>query len=93
MVFKFKKAPKAEECECMPGEGLTDEEFASFCKTPEAIKRLPTGVIEYVDGTVIYKDGAGQDWSRKDYKKRFGFDPKPVWDRMKKLKVVRIGKK
>ena len=47
MVHQFKKAPKKEEACCLPGEGLTDEEFASFCKTPEELKRIPNGVLTY----------------------------------------------
>jgi hypothetical protein len=47
--------------------------FASFCKTPEALKRLPAG------------------WSRKDNTKRFVFDPKPVWEMMRRQKIVTVG--
>ena len=88
---KFKKAPKNEETCCQPSPGMTDEEFASFCKTPEEIKRLPAGRITYADGTVVWKDGAGQFWSRDEYKARFGFDPVPVWNRMKRQKIAVLG--
>lgn len=89
--MKFKKAPKKEESCCLPSPGMTDEEFASFCKTPEEIKRLPAGRIAYTDGTVVWKDGAGQSWTRQEYIKRFGFDPVPVWNRMKRQKIAVIG--
>ena len=75
----------------MPSPGMTDEEFASFCKTPEYIKRIPAGRIEYPDGTVLYKDGAGQQWTRESWTSRFGYDPKPVWARMKRQKIAVIG--
>ena len=91
MVHKFKKAPTKEEACCLPGEGLTDEEFASFCKTPEEIKRIPNGRLEYPDETVLYIDGAGQQWTEKQWEKRFGYNPVPVWNRMKKQKIAILG--
>ena len=91
MVHKFKKAPKKEEACCLPGEGLTDEEFASFCKTPEELKRIPNGKLRYPDGTIVYIDGAGQQWTKKQWEKRFGYNPVPVWDRMKKQKIAILG--
>lgn len=91
MVFQFKKAPKKEESCCMPGDGLSDEEFASFCKTPEAIKRITNGRLEYPDGTIVYIDGAGQPWTAEQWIKRFGYDPVPVWDRMRKQKIAILG--
>ena len=91
MPFEFKKAPKKEEGCCMPSPGMTDEEFASFCKTPEAIKRIPSGLIKYPDGTTLYKDGAGQSWTRESWTARFGYDPKPVWARMKRQKIADLG--
>ncbi|MDD4162474.1 MAG: hypothetical protein PHW87_08335 [Methanothrix sp.] len=87
----FKKSPKNEETCCMPGEGMSDAEFASFCKTPEAIKRIPNGRLEYPDGTIVYIDGAGQPWTREQWKKRFGYDPKKIWNRMKKQKIAILG--
>lgn len=93
-MFNFKKSPKDEECECTDfGKGLTDEEFASFCKTPEAIKRIVDGCIEEVGSEPRYVDGAGQQWSQEQWIARFGYDPKPAWNRMKKLNIVRIGEK
>ncbi len=94
--MKFKKAPKKEECDCLPGTGVSDEEFASFCKTPEWIKRLPGGCITDPTGLVLYVNGAGVSsdnpaLTRDEYKSRFGFDPKPVWDRMKKQKIIVVG--
>jgi hypothetical protein len=90
--MNFKKAPKNEECECTDfGDGLSDEDFASFCKTPEAIKRIVDGVIVEAGSDPMYVDGASQRWTRGDWKKRFGYDPKPVWDRMKRLGVARLG--
>jgi hypothetical protein len=91
MAFQFKKAPKKEESCCVPGEGLTDEEFASFCKTPEAIKRIPDGRLQYPDGTTLYIDGAAQPWTEKQWEKRFGYNPKKVWNRMRKLKIAVLG--
>ena len=91
MVHQFKQAPKKEEACCVPGEGLTDEEFASFCKTPEAIKRIPDGRLQYPDGTVLYIDGAAQPWTEKQWEKRFGYNPKKVWNRMRKLKIAVLG--
>lgn len=91
MVHQFKKAPNREEACCLPGEGLTDEEFASFCKTPEEIKKLPDGLLEYIDGTKLYKDGANQLWTKKQWEKRFGYDPEPIWNRMKGLNIVILG--
>ena len=79
MVHQFKKAPKKEEACCLPGEGLTDEEFASFCR------------LEYPDETVLYIDGAGQQWTEKQWEKRFGYNPVPVWDRMCKQKIAVLG--
>jgi hypothetical protein len=88
----FKKAPKDEECECTNfGEGLTDEDFASFCKTPEAIKRIVTGCISEVGSEPMYVDGAAQRWTAKQWIARFGYDPAPAWERMRKLKIVKIG--
>ena len=94
--MKFKKVPKDEENDCLPSQGITDEEFASFCKTPEALKRLPVGVITDPIGQELWIDGAGLSpdnpgWTREAYQKRFGFDPKPVWDRMKRQKIVKVG--
>ncbi len=90
--MNFKKVPKNEECEvCGFGEGLSDEDFASFCKTPEAIKRIVTGRIEEVGSAPVYVDGAGQHWTAKQWKKRFGYDPEPAWDRMKKTNIVVVG--
>jgi hypothetical protein len=90
--MKFKKVPKNEECECTDfGDGLTDEDFASFCKTPEAMKRIVAGCISEVGSEPMYVDGAGQHWTKKDWKARFGYDPKPAWDRMKKLNIVTVG--
>lgn len=91
MVFQFKKGPKKEESCCVPGEGLTDEEFASFCKTPEALKRIPNGLLTYPDGLTLYIDGAGQPWTAEQWEKRFGYKPKKVWNRMKKQKIVILG--
>lgn len=91
MVHEFKKAPKKEESCCMPGEGMSDEEFASFCKTPEGIKRITNGRLQYPDGTVVYVDGAGQLWTAKQWEKRFGYNPKKVWNRMRKLKIAVLG--
>lgn len=91
MAHKFKKAPQNEESCCVPGEGLTDEEFASFCKTPEAIKRIPDGRLQYPDGTILYIDGAAQPWTEKQWEKRFGYNPKKVWNRMRKLKIAVLG--
>jgi hypothetical protein len=91
MVHQFKKAPNKEESCCVPGEGLTDEEFASFCKTPEAIKRIPDGRLQYPDGTILYIDGAAQPWTEKQWEKRFGYNPKKVWNRMRKLKISVLG--
>lgn len=91
MAHKFKKAPQNEESCCVPGEGLTDEEFASFCKTPEAIKRIPDGRLQYPDGTILYIDGAAQPWTEKQWEKRFGYNPKKVWNRMRKLKIAILG--
>jgi hypothetical protein len=91
MSFKFKKVPK-EECECTDfGRGLSDEEFASFCKTPEAIKRIVLGRIQEVGSESVYVDGANQHWSRKAWKARYGYDPEPVWERMGRLKIVKVG--
>ena len=84
----FKKAPSGEESCCMPGEGLDDEEFAGFCKTPEAIKRIPNGKLQYPDGTTVFVDGAGQLWTAKQWEKRFGYKPAKVWNRMKKLRLL-----
>jgi hypothetical protein len=39
----------------------------------------------------MYADGAAQYWTREQFKKRFGYDPKPAWDRMKRLKIVTVG--
>jgi hypothetical protein len=89
--FNFKKAPAKEEACCLPSAGMTDDEFASFCKTPEEIKRIPNGRIVYADGTVLYKDGAGQSWTRESWITRFGYDPKPVWNRMRRQKIVVAG--
>lgn len=90
--MKFKKPPKTEECECADfGKGLTDEEFASFCKTPEAIKRIVLGRISEVGTETIYVDGANQHWSKAEWLARYGYDPEPVWDRMRRLKIVNIG--
>lgn len=91
MVFKFKKAPKHEESGAMPGEGLTDEEFAAFCDTPEAIQRIPNGVLTSPDGLTLYIDGAGLPWTAKQWEKRFGYKPKKVWDRMRKQKIAILG--
>lgn len=88
MPFNFEKAPDDEECECMPSPGMSDEEFAGFCKTPEYIRRLPLGVIEYRDGFTLYIDGAGYQWTRKGFKARFGYDPKPVYDRMRRQNII-----
>jgi len=30
-------------------------------------------------------------WTREAYKKQFGFDPKPVWERMRRQKIIVIG--
>jgi hypothetical protein len=90
--MNFKKAPKNEECECTNfGEGLTDAEFASFCKTPEAIKRIINGEINEVGSEPMYVDGAGNRWTREAWKARFKYDPKPAWDRMKRLGVAMLG--
>jgi hypothetical protein len=91
MTFNFQKVPKDEEREPFPNEGLSDEEFASFCQTPEAMKRIPLGVVADASGLTLWIDGAGQKWTREGYTKRFGFDPKPVWDRMKRQNIVKLG--
>lgn len=89
--MKFKKAP-VEECECVEfGAGLTDSEFASFCKTPEAIKRIVTGEISEVGSETKFVDGSGGKWTRAEWKARFKYDPKPAWDRMKRLNIVTVG--
>jgi hypothetical protein len=86
--MEFKKVPTNEECECTNfGEGLSDEDFASFCKTPEAITRIVMGCITEVGSEPMYVDGAGQRWSKNDWKKRFGYDPKPAWDRISRLRL------
>lgn len=92
---KFKKVPKSEG-DVLPGKGLTDEEFASFCKTPEYLKRGVTGCITTPDGQELYVDGAGNTrdnppWTRADFKERYGYDPKPVWERIRKHKIVFLG--
>jgi hypothetical protein len=90
--MNFKKSPKNEECECTGfGEGLSDEDFASFCKTPEAIKRIVTGMKSEVGSEPMYADGAAQYWTREQFKKRFGYDPKPAWDRMKRQGIIKVG--
>jgi hypothetical protein len=92
MTFNFRKPPNGEESECRPGAGLSDEEFANFCATPEEHKRLPSGFIRYADGMVLWIDGAMQKWTQAGYKKRFGFDPAPVYARMKRQKIVKVGR-
>ncbi len=91
--MKFNKVPKDDECDVCTGfgEGLSDDEFSSFCKTPEAIKRIVTGEIHEVGSDPVYVDGAGNKWTRGDWKIRFKYDPKPAWDRMKRLKIVKVG--
>lgn len=92
--MEFKKVPTNEECECTNfGAGLSDTDFASFCKTPEAIKRIVTGCITEVGSEPMYVDGAAQRWTAKQWKDRFGYDPAPAWERMRKLKIVNIGGK
>jgi hypothetical protein len=95
-LMRFKKAPRAEESDCMPGKGISDEEFASFCKTPEYLKRGVTGRITTVDGQELYIDGAGLSpdnpgRTRAEFKARFGYDPKPVWERIHRQKIIVIG--
>jgi hypothetical protein len=96
--MKFKKPPKAEESDCLPSPGLTDEEFASFCKTPEYLKRGVTGCITTPDGLELYIDGAGLSpdnpgRTREEFQARFGYDPKPVWERIRRQKIIIIGGK
>jgi hypothetical protein len=95
--MRFKKPPKHEESDFLPSEGLTDEEFASFCKTPEYLKRGVTGCIITPDGMELYIDGAGQSSdnpgrTRAEFKARFGYDPKPVWERIHRQKIVILGR-
>lgn len=98
-MIQFDKVPNLDECDFVEfSRGLTDREFSSFCKTPEYLKRGVTGCITTVDGQELYIDGAGNTrdnppWTREAFKKRYGYDPKPVWDRMKRLDVVVLGRK
>ena len=93
MPFEFEKVPDNEETCCLPSEGMTDEEFAGFCKTPEKMKRLPLGIHEHIDGLTLYIDGAGQEWERLDWIERYGYDPGPIWDMMKRKRhlIIRQG--
>ena len=91
--MEFKKPPK-EECECSDfGNGLNDEDFASFCKTPEALKRIVTGRIQEVGQEAMYVDGAGFRRNRKDWIARYGYDPEPAWERMRRQNIILLGGK
>lgn len=97
--MEFKKPPRRDECDCTDfSTGRTDEEFASVCKTPEFLKRGVTGCITTADGQELFIDGAGNTrdnppWTREDFKKRYGYDPKPVWERMRRQNIVVLGGK
>jgi hypothetical protein len=90
MPFEFEKTPDDEETCCLPTEDMSDEEFAGFCKTPEKIKRLPQGKHEYIDGLTLYIDGANQEWDREGWIARYGYDPGPIWDLMKRKRPIII---
>jgi len=63
--------------------GMTDEEFADFCELKTEDGAIPAGKIEYVTGKVMFRSGAGYLLSIPDYIKKYGFDPVPVWERIK----------
>jgi hypothetical protein len=63
--------------------GITDEEFAAFCDLQSEEGAIPAGRIEYVTGKVMYRSGNGSLLSGPDYIKKYGFDPEPVWARIK----------
>lgn len=77
---------------CWTGEGISDEEFDGFCKTPENIAKIPAGRLKSVTGGVIYVDGAGVQLTREQFKALHGVDPEPVWARIKE-RQKRLGKK
>ena len=95
--MKFKKVPKTEENDYLPGAGISDKDFARFCATPEYLKAGVTGCIKrpgmeelYIDGAGLSSDNPGR--TRAEFKDRFGYDPKPVWDRIHRLKIVVLGR-
>jgi hypothetical protein len=47
--------------------------------------------LTYPDGLTLYIDGANQKWTREQWKKRFGYDPKKIWNRMRKQKIAILG--
>jgi len=64
-------------------KGMTDKEFADFCELMTEEGAIPAGRIDYVSGKVMFRSGAGYLLSIPDYIKKYGFDPAPVWDRVK----------
>ena len=69
--------------ECCNPNGMTDAEFANFCELKTEEGAIPAGKIEYVSGKIMFRSGAGLLLTVKDYKKKYGFDPEPVWARIK----------
>lgn len=63
--------------------GMTDQEFADFCELKTEEGAIPAGRIDYVSGKVMFRAGAGYLLSIPEYIKKYGFDPAPVWDRIK----------
>jgi hypothetical protein len=64
-------------------EGMTDEEFASFCEIKTEEGAIPAGRTDYVTGKVLFRSGAGYLLTPEQYAKKYGFDPEPVWERLK----------
>lgn len=51
---------------------------------PDAEAKTPSGCRKMTTGETLYKDGNGDEFTADAYKTKWGFDPGPVWQAIKK---------
>lgn len=72
-----------DTCNGVEPSTLNDEEFAEFCELKTKEGAIPAGKISYVTGETLFIDGGGKALDSEAYIAAHGFDPAPIWDRIK----------
>lgn len=76
----------------MPDKPTTEKEWLACLAFDEMYEIIPAGHILPIIGPEIWVDGNGRRFSRGDYIKKHGVDPKIGWDAIKAYRKA-AGKK
>ncbi|NLH78539.1 MAG: hypothetical protein GX465_16025 [Acidobacteria bacterium] len=76
----------------MPDKPTTEKEWLACLALDEMYEIIPAGHILPIIGPEIWVDGNGRRFSRGDYIKKHGVDPKIGWDAIKAYRKA-AGKK